>query len=103
MASNTTSTFVLQSSTHAVAANRVAIRRQRRITPQAGRALEILGHAIEYLADEFTYHGAQLENGAGQVEAMHLLMEINRRIYSECPEIPNLRERCSAIVSRFWN
>ena len=26
--------------------------RKRRISPQAGRALEILGHSIEYLVDE---------------------------------------------------
>src|SRR5580658_3298391 len=26
---------------------------RRRLSPEAGRALEILGHAIEYLADEY--------------------------------------------------
>ncbi len=31
------------------------VRRRRRISPQAGHALEILGHAIEYLADEYVH------------------------------------------------
>src|ERR1700743_2631579 len=31
---------------------RRAVKRRRLISPEAGRAMEMLGHAIEYLADE---------------------------------------------------
>lgn len=62
--------------------------RRRRITPQAGRALEILGHSIEYLADESIHRGANLEASSPDTEAIQLLMALNRQIYFECPEIP---------------
>jgi hypothetical protein len=65
----------------------------RRISPQAGRALEILGHAIEYLSDEFAHAGGSLSAHDAQVEAVQLLMGINRQIYFACPEVPTLAER----------
>jgi hypothetical protein len=99
----TTSSFVLQASMQAVVANRLPPSRPRRITPQAGRALEILGHAIEYLADEFVHHGGQMYASQGRLEAMRLLMERNREIYAECPEIPTFGERCTAVLTRLWN
>ena len=34
--------------------------RRRRIDARAGHALEILGHAIEYLTDEFFYEATTL-------------------------------------------
>jgi hypothetical protein len=34
--------------------------RTRRISPEAGRALEILGHAIEYLIDEYVHETKRL-------------------------------------------
>ncbi len=70
--------------------------RRRRISPEAGRALEILGHAIEYLADEFVHSGGSLSARDGQVEAVQLLMAINRQIYFNCPEVPTLGERLRA-------
>jgi len=70
--------------------------RRRRISPEAGRAIEILGHAIEYLADEFVYTGGALSARDGQVEAMQLLMVANRKIYFACPEIPTVGERFRA-------
>ena len=72
--------------------------RRRRISPQAGHALEILGHAIEYLSDEFAHAGGSLTAHNGQVEAVQLLMEINRQIYFTCPVVPTLGERCSALL-----
>ena len=50
MAATTTTGFSIPAS--ALAVPRVRTHR-RRITPQAGRALDILAHAIEYLTDEF--------------------------------------------------
>lgn len=66
---------------------------RRRITPEAGRALEILGHAIEYLTDEFVHEGKGLEQDIGRVEAIQRLMALNRQIYFDCPVIPGFGER----------
>lgn len=68
--------------------------RHRRISPQAGRALEILGHAIDYLIDEYIERGGRFRRGDPELEAIYLLMATNRGIYFECPEVPTLAERC---------
>jgi hypothetical protein len=67
--------------------------KRRRISPQAGHALEKLGHAIEYLTDEFVHEGGALSAHNGSVEAVQLLMAVNRQIYFECPQVPTFRER----------
>jgi hypothetical protein len=96
MAASMTSEFTVSVSTPAPATARVQCSRPRRITPQAGRALEILGHAIEYLTDECVHHGAAMIPGNPQLEAVQLLMALNRQIYFECPETPTLRQRFRA-------
>ncbi|MBS1803032.1 MAG: hypothetical protein JST28_06665 [Acidobacteria bacterium] len=65
----------------------------RRITREAGRALEILGHAIEYLTDEYMQEGNVLSATDPQVRAIRLLVELNREVYFECPVVPTLAER----------
>ncbi len=72
--------------------------RQRRISPEAGHALEILGHAIEYLSDEFAHTGGPVSAKNAQVEAVQLLMAINRQIYFACPQVPTLGERLRAML-----
>lgn len=72
----------------------------RRISPPAGHALEILGHAIEYLTDEFVHAGAALSARDAQVEAVQLLMALNRQIYFSCPEIPTLGDKFRALLHR---
>ena len=72
--------------------------RRRRISPQAGRALEILGHAIDYLIDENVYAADSRSKKMGQMEAVQLLMKINREIYFECPEVPSVRERWRSLL-----
>jgi hypothetical protein len=67
--------------------------RRRRISPEAGHALEILGHAIEYLTDEFVYAGGCFSAHDAQVEAVQLLMSLNREIYFGCPEVPTFGDR----------
>jgi hypothetical protein len=57
------------------------------MTPEAGRAIEVLGHAIEYLTDEAIHRGRDLTAGSPELEAVQLLMAINRQIYYECPEV----------------
>lgn len=64
--------------------------RRRRIDRNAGRALEVLGHAIEYLTDEFVHEGGL---DSGELEAVQILMALNRQVYYECPIVPTLSER----------
>jgi hypothetical protein len=77
---------------------RVRHNRLRRITPQAGRALEILGHAIEYLTDEFVHCGGELSPRNAQLEAVQLLMGLNRQVYFECPEVVTLGDRLRSML-----
>ena len=72
--------------------------RRRRISPQAGRALEILGHAIEYLTDEFVHAGGSMTAHDARMEAVQLLMGIDRQIYFSCPQVPTLGERLRALL-----
>jgi hypothetical protein len=72
--------------------------RRRKITQQAGHALEILGHAIEYLADEFVEQGCSFSADKGHLDAVQLLMALNRQVYFECPEVPSLGERFRAFM-----
>ena len=67
--------------------------RLRRIDFTSGRALEILGHAIEYLTDEYVHRGGSLQANDAEVQAIQLLMALNRKIYYECPEVPTIAER----------
>ncbi len=75
--------------------------RRRAVTPQAGRALEILGHAIEYLTDEFARQGLTFSSRREQLEAIQMLMALNRQVYNECPEVPSFGERCRALLDSF--
>lgn len=100
---STTSNFVLHGAMPAIAATPARSARRRRVTPQAGRALEILGHAIEYLADEYVHNGGQFSASDSQVQAMRLLMNLNRSIYLDCPEIPTLGQRCFSVLGRLLN
>jgi len=88
---------------------RRAVKRRRLITPEAGRAIEMLGHAIEYLADEHALacisrrvRGERQEGWPTekhpQVVAIELLMARNREVYFSCPELPTLGERLRAML-----
>jgi hypothetical protein len=103
MVATTTSGFLLRSAAPVAPAHRLLSARQRRIDRASGRALEILSHAIEYLADEYVYHGGQLTGSDGELHAMQILAMLNREIYAACPEVPTFNERCTAFVRRFWN
>jgi hypothetical protein len=77
--------------------------RRRQITPVAGRAIEMLGHAIEYLADEYALEcitGERGDNGGRhpKVVAIELLMARNREVYFSCPEVPTFAERLRALL-----
>jgi hypothetical protein len=67
--------------------------RHRRISSEAGHALETLGHAIEYLTDEYVNEGGLFAVHDPRIEAIQLLMALNREIYLACPEAPTLGDR----------
>jgi hypothetical protein len=73
-------------------------KRRRHINSQAGHALEILGHAIEYLTDEHVHEDGSFSASDGRVQAVQLLIALNRQIYFQCPEVPTLAERFLAIL-----
>ncbi len=97
MAASATTGIPIPASAPAASALHLRSRR-RHITPQAGRALEILGHALEYLTDEFAYRGGSFSEHNAQLQAVQLLMALNRQVYFECPEAPTFGERCRAIL-----
>jgi len=111
MATSTTTGFLIQMSAHAAEAIGTTANRRRRIGPEAGHALEILGHAIEYLTDEFIHQavsGAASEGGSfsadnSQLQAVQLLMALNRQVYFECPEVPPFGMRLLSLFQRQVN
>ncbi len=64
----------------------------RLLARRSGRALEILGHAIEYLADEYVRDNSPAEAKEGTLQAIQILMEANREIYHSRPKPLSLRE-----------
>ena len=71
--------------------------RLRRIDRKAGQGLEVFGHAIEDLMDEYLQGGGKLKMD----EAVELLMARNREIYFSCPVVPTLRERFAGFWERY--
>ena len=98
MAAAATTGFPVQVSSLNITSVRRTPNRRRRIDPQAGRALEKLGHAIEYLTDEFVHQGGSLSARDPQLEAVQLLMAANRKVYFECPEVPTFAERWRSLL-----
>jgi hypothetical protein len=98
MATSTTTGFYVQAPSPAITTTLVGARHRRQITPRAGHALEILGHAIEYLTDEMVHEGLSSSGNSEQVKAIQLLMALNRQVYFECPEIPTFSERCRSFL-----
>ncbi len=67
-----------------------APRVRRRLSPAAARALEMLGHAIEYLADEYAAsvdNKGPLGNGDPRVAAIQILKKLNRELYYSGGEV----------------
>ena len=97
----TTATSILEAGLAVHSAKPAAGQTKRRsIDARAGRALVILGHAIEYLADEFVEQGVALTGDRGQLEAIRLLMDRNREVYLECPEAPTLWQWVRSALER---
>ena len=49
-------------------------------------ALEILGHATQYLINEHVHEGSLLKYEIAHLEPIALLKALNRQIYLECPD-----------------
>jgi hypothetical protein len=98
MAASSTTGFPVAVPATTVKAIRSRVNRRRSINPQAGRALELLGHAIEYLTDEFIHEGGSFSANNAQLQAVQLLMALNRQIYFDCPEVPPLGKRFLSLL-----
>src|SRR6185437_3047542 len=98
MASSTTTDFHLPAEASVPEALPVVSTRRRSVDPASGRALEILGHAIDYLADELGHSGGPAVSDNPQVEAIQLLMGINRNIYMQCPQVKTFGERFRSLL-----
>lgn len=75
---------------------------RRRISPRAGRAIRLLGHAVEYLVNEFLHDSHPPSAQKERLEAVRMLMALNFEIYSECPELPaepSFGERCRQFLA----
>ena len=93
---------VVRTDVHAVATGTGSRSVRRRTTPEAGFALEILGHAIEYLADEYVHEAGllpSLHSGDPRVKAIQMLMAANREVYYACPLATSLYQR---VVGRLF-
>jgi len=75
--------------------------RRRRISSEAGHAIEKLGHAIDYLADQYIHEGGIFNRHDPELQAVEMLMTINREIYFACPEVPSLGDRWHAWLRGF--
>lgn len=68
---------------------------RRRPNPHQGRALEKLGHAVEYLVDSRMALIDELSTRA-DAEAVDILMRLSRWVFSECEEIVPMGRRLKA-------
>jgi hypothetical protein len=63
---------------------------RRQLSPAEGRALEMLGHAIEYLADEYCADSetkGRFGSADPRIEAIQTLKRLNREIYYAAAEV----------------
>jgi hypothetical protein len=69
---------------------------RRQLSRENAQGLEILGHAIEYLADEYAVDPADkgpLGNADPRVAAIQTLKALNREIYFSGPEVQPVWQR----------
>lgn len=72
---------------------------RRRPDPYQGRALEKLGHAIEYLVDS-RMSARDSQTTRADAEAVDILMGLSRCVFSECEEIVPASQRFKAWMMR---
>jgi hypothetical protein len=59
---------------------------------QSKRALRILAHAIEYVANEFLHEPTPPGPRNARLQAVKLLMAADRQVHSERPDAPSLAQ-----------
>ena len=96
MATSPMAAFPVIKNAPAATVARARADRRRRISPEAGHALEKLGHAIDYLTDEYIHEGGTFNHHDAKLQAVEMLMAINREIYFACPEVPTMVDRWHA-------
>ena len=71
---------------------------RRRGSREQGKALEFLGHSVEYLVDSrlFTKDEAVARNDR---EAVQILMRASREVFAECPEVITVGRR---VKRAYW-
>ena len=70
---------------------------RRNPSPMQGRALELLGHAIEYLVDSRLY---ETWDTPADAEAVHMLMACSRAVFSECEAVQTWQQRLQRAAQR---
>lgn len=74
-------------------------RMRRKITREQGCALEVIGHAVDYLNDSYLYEGADdeiIDFSGPSMDAVRILIAAQRQILSSLPLVEPL-------PLRFWN
>ena len=71
----------------------------RTINAANGRALEILGHAIEYLEDELYLERTWVCDKSASVQAIEILKAKSREIYFLCPVPLTMTQRIVALMN----
>ena len=100
MAASFTSAFPVSTPAPASQVPPVRSNCRRQIDPASGRALEVLGHAIEYLSDELAHNSDLVSANNPQVQAVQILMALNREVYLACPEVQTFADRCRSLLRR---
>lgn len=81
------------------APNATVTKTRRRATPAQGAALEVLGHAIEYLEDT-NFHAHRAGDPALQ-EALQLLRQSSRAVFAASPEVMSAMTRARRCLQLF--
>lgn len=71
---------------------------RRRPSLLQGRALESLGHAVEYLVDSRLFLTGEIVQHDEQ-DAVQILMQLSRAVFAECTEVVPFSQRLSTWVS----
>jgi hypothetical protein len=66
----------------------------RRPDPQQGRALEVLGHAVEYLVDSYSLRDA----GKADLLAISILHKASLDVFAECKIVIPFRQRLARML-----
>lgn len=72
---------------------------RRRANLQQGRALENIGHAIEYLVDSRLFITSGLDDRA-EHQAIQILMRASRAVFAECAEVLPLRRQLALWIEK---